>query len=414
MDETTRRRFLQISGLTGVTAGAGCLRLTTDQSESGSETRTSTINSDTGGGGTSTGQNSDDELPSVDTLYETQWERERSLDHLSLSNGYLYADDLEKVKKIDTSNGDIIWEGESAKMDSNVIVDLVAMDEYVSVLGGGIPDEDIPTRLFTLDSQSGTEQWFFEGESVEWQGGGQLAASEDYVAFVERSQNDVHTMRVFRSETASPIWEKEYNENNTYINEIDIRGNTIFALGDSVRVLDINSGEVLQTDESTATAGVITESNVYTGGNELRKLSRPELEVEWTFSPTSSLTANPEPVTSGQNSIIVPSAYGLECVDTRNGELQWEYRTASEVLDIRGGIEVSSGLAWVWDNSGFLYVIDVETGEALFDQQQKDVAAQTSDLKADGSTLYLSFTSEIETVLPSGTSKLSITDIDGS
>lgn len=412
MNETTRRRFLRISGLTGVTAGAGCLRLTQDQPQSSPENRTPSTELNSEDGISSTESNSKDEPPSIESLYEIQWERETLLDNLSLSNGYLYADGFEIIK-IEQSSGDIVWESEPKHKNERWTTDLIAMDEYIFVLGGGVPDEDIPTRLFALDSQNGTERWFFEGEFVEWQGLGQLAASDDYVAFVESSQNGVNIIRMFRSDAASPIWKKEYGENSGYINEIHIRGNKIFVLGESLRVLDVNSGELLQTNENTASRGVITESNIYIGDREIRKLSRSKLESEWTFSPISRITANPQVVTGEQSSIIVPSAFGLECVNVKNGELRWKYRTASEILDIRGGVEVVSGFVWAWDNAGFLYVIDAETGEVLFDQQQKNNPAATSDLKADASALYISFTSGMDTMLPSGASKLSITGIGG-
>lgn len=420
MDETTRRRFLQISGLTGVTTGAGCLRLATDQSESGSETRTSSINSDTGDGGpstaqnseaeeTSTEQNSDDELPSIGTLYEAQWQKEEVLEHLSSSNGYVYGFDYE-ITKIDQSSGDVIWENEPSRIEYNHINDLIAMDEYVFVFGGGVPNEDISTHLYSLNTQNGTERWFFEGEFAEWQGGNQLAASNGYVAFVESSPDSGYIIRAFRWDSADPIWKKEYAEDGIYANSIYIRDDKLFTLGGSARVLDIDSGELLQKNENVASHGVVTETSVYTGGVELRKLSRPELEVEWTFKPTSRLTASPQVAAGEDPSIIVPNAYGLECVGSKNGEIQWKYRTASEILDTRGGVEIVSGLVWACGNAGFLYVVDLETGEALFDKQQKNDPAMPSDLEADESTLYLSFASDMNTMFPSGTSKLSVTD----
>lgn len=354
----------------------------------------------------------------IDSIIDTDWTIDTVIEASSISNGYLFAG-REDIIKIDADTGDIEWNQNLEDIGDQHRIDGTApVEDQLAVLGGGRPDEDIPSKLLVIDPASGTKEWLFEGEFTEWLGENYLAAGNNRIAFVENNATfSEYIVRGFQPSSSDPLWEKRLSGDNTFVNQVEIRDQFVYILGDTITVVDVTTGEVAQSSDALATHAKLTQDHIYAGNRPtVQKLDRTNLESIWDYELTGNMSGTPQTGLTGANSsgekdiVVVPSAFGLECLNASSGELRWEYGTVAEVLDTRGGIQIINGTVWAWDNAGYLYVLDADTGSLYYEGEEKTGSAQSSDLLTNGSSLFLSYRSEEAQKFSAGTTALTITE----
>lgn len=411
-----RRDLLKTSALASSISVTGCLRLT-QGSGPNSATPTSdtstTTQSTTTTDGTTTPQ-----LQSVSDLFEVEWSTDRQIGSIQTHRDSLYGGSGGTVRKYSLDTGELQWETtpEHGRED-NLIQSVQPTESVVCVLERSDPDTDEPVRLFGVDPRDGTELWYFEGEFAQWfTSSNPFATSDQYAAFAQQSTDNsttnIWTVDVRTGERLSKTTIDEDDEDTDirFVRTVLIRGEELFLFGNKVEVRDVTAGSVLGTTELGLSHASIDGDWMYAGGSSVAKLSADGLEPSWRTEVPSRTTAIPA-VSDEQNKLVVGMKTGVRCFDTSTGDTEWEYRTAGEVSDYDGGVELVDGVVWAFDDAGHLSVIDLGSGDPIYDEQQKSNSDNPSDMIASGSKLYLSLVASGEqpqTAVPRGTSAMSM------
>ncbi|WP_254279540.1 PQQ-binding-like beta-propeller repeat protein [Haloarcula marina] len=417
-----RREFLYGTVSGSVFGLSGCLRLTEEstptasgtqeqpsrEGEIGTERDTETPEEGTEGGSETPEEGTEEppENPDVESLFTVEWEDSESiLSPLRLHGDYLYGE-VFGIEKLDPSTGKVEWQVEpDHSREDNGISNLVPTETAICVLESAYPNQDPPEagRIFALDPATGEEMWYFEGDYTTWLNSSAFDASDQYVAFAEDDET-TYTTRIFNIETGDVVIERNSEK---YVNQLIIQDDELIIIGEDIRILDIESDSITAQTDLPSSAALVTNDGIYTGQNNVHKLSNPGLETEWTASIAGDIQANP--TIASESGVLIGGSGGVHSLDRETGEINWEYRTAAEVNEIRGGMVVVNGLAFLWDNSGYFVILNAKTGESYFDQRQKDNGAAPSGLAASDSTLYVACDTDMDTTIPRGTAALNIT-----
>ena len=412
-----RRDLLKTSALASSISVTGCLRLTQDTGPDSatptSGTSTATTQSTTTTDGTTMPQRQ-----SVSDLFELEWSTDGQIGSTQIHRNSLYGESGGTVRKFSRETGELQWETtpEHGRED-NLIQSVQPTESIVCVLERSDPDADEPIRLFGVDPQDGTELWYFEGEFAQWfTSSNPFAASDRYAAFAQQSTDNSTTniwtvdIRTGERLSKTTIDEDDEDTDIRFVRTVLIRGEKLLLFGNKVEVRDVTTGSVRSTTELDLSHASIDGDWMYAGGSSVAKLSADGLEPSWRTEVPSRTTAIPA-VSDDQNKLVVGTKTGVRCFDTSTGDTEWEYRTAGEVSDYDGGVELVDGVVWAFDDAGHLSVIDLGSGDPIYDEQQKSNSDNPSDMIASGSRLYLSLVASGEqpqTEMPRGTSAMSM------
>ena len=415
-DTMRRRDLLKTAALAGSVGVAGCLRLT---QEAGPDSATPT----TGGGtatrsATTTDSSTIPQLQSVRELFDVEWSSDKQIGSIQFHDNSLYGESGGTVRKFSRETGELQWETtpEHGRED-NLIQSVRPTGSIVCVLERSDPDTDEPVRLFGVDPQDGTEVWYFEGEFAQWfTSSNRFATSDRYAAFVQQRKDNSTTniwtadIRTGERLSKTTIDEDDEDTDIRFVRTVLIRGERLLLFGNKVEVRDVTTGAVRKTRDLDLSHASVDGDWIYAGGSSVAKLSLDGLEPSWRTEVSSRTTASPE-VSNEQNKLVVGMKTGVRCFDASTGDPEWEYRTAGEISDYDGGVELIDGVVWAFDDAGHLSVIDLGSGDQVYDEQQKSNGDHPSDMIASESRLYLSLVSSGEqprTELPRGTSAMSI------
>lgn len=412
-----RRKFLRSATTASIFGLGGCLRLTGEstptpdegeltaspppessirtQQETEAETKPETE------------AETDPDEVAAESLFSVQWQNENSvIAPMSLRGNYLYGVDARGVVKLNKNSGEVIWQNvPQHARDDNGVSAMQATEEATCILEAAYPDESPPEkgRLFALDPETGEENWYFEGDSSEWLSSDAFDASEQYVAFAEESGESSETVRVFDVTTGDVVLERNQE---TYVNQLLLQGGNLCVIGEKVEIIDVETETVLGERELPASRGVMTDNAVYAGQGGIHRLTIPNLETDWESTMPGRIGSYPTFATDSK--LLVGMTTGVYCLEADSGDVEWSYRSADEIIELRGGIEIVNNLAFFWDNAGYLYVVGIETGSVYFDQREKSSGASSSGLQSSGETLYIAFDTEEEATFPTGTTALTI------
>ncbi len=411
-----RRDLLKTSALASGVAVTGCLRLTQEAGPNAA-TPTSDGATTTQAAATTDGATIP-QLQSVSDLFEIKWSTDRHIGSTRIHRNSLYGESGDTVLKFSTDTGELQWETtpEHAR-DGHIIQSVQPTESIVCVLERSDPDTDEPVRLFGVDPQDGTEAWYSEGEFAQWfTSSNPFATSDRYAAFAQQSRDNATTnIWTFDIKTGDRLSKTTVDEDDEdtdirFVRTVSIRDTKVLLFGNKVEVRDATTGSVLNTRDLDLSHASIDGDWIYAGGSSVAKLRVDGLDPVWRTEVSSRTTAIPA-VSDERNKLVVGTKAGVRCFDTSTGDTEWEYRTAGEVSDYDGGVELVDGIVWVFDDAGHLSIIDLSSGDPIYDEQQKSNSDNPSDMVASGSELYLSLANSSEqpqTEIPRGTSAMSI------
>ena len=411
-----RRDLLKTSALASGVGVTGCLRLT---QEAGPNSATPTGDGATATqAATTTDSSTIPQLQSVSDLFEVEWSTDSHVGSTQIHSNSLYCESGDTVLKFSADTGELQWETTPKHgRDGNLIQSVQPAESIVCVLERSDPDTDEPVRLFGVDPQDGSEAWYFEGEFAQWfTSSNPFATSDRYAAFAQQSRDNATTnIWTVDIQTGDQISKTTIDEDDEetdirFVRTVLIRGEQLLLFGNKVEVRDVTTGTVLNTRELDLSHASIDGDWIYAGGSSVARLNVDGLEPSWRTEISSRTTATPE-VSDEQNKLVVGMKTGVQCFDASTGDMEWEYRTAGEISDYDGGVELIDGVVWALDDAGHLSVINLSSGEQIYDEQQKSNSDNPSDMIASGSRLYLSLVSSREqpqTKIPRGTSAMSM------
>lgn len=394
---TSRRNILKTGLVLNVASLTGCLRFSKNQQDN---------------------QSSTEEIASVDNLFNVEWNKNEGIYPISVDENFLYGSGSGGIIKLSLDTGEVQWQTTPQhSREDNIIQAIQPGESTVCVAERSDPDADEQVRIFGLNPEDGTEVWYFEGEFTNWfLSSTTFATSDQHACFAHQSRDgSITNIWILDKESGDRISKISLNEENEetdirYIQTVLIRDERLFLFGNKLEVHDITSGSVINTVELNLPYALISNGTIYAGNDSVVKKDIDTADPSWRTELSTRITATPK-ISKREDKLIVGTKTGVHCINTSTGNVEWKYRTAGEINDYDGGVELIEGLAWTFDDAGHLSVIDVSNGNRLYDEQQKPNSDNPSDMVASESKLYLSLYNREEspqTEIPKGTSCMSM------
>lgn len=354
------------------------------------------------------------QIDSPEEIFDVAWNQDTSQGTISINNDIIYGC-IRDINAWDIDDGSSLWTVTHPDGNFRYFEQTLPAGDYLYGFIGGNPINNTIPELYVFDRNSGDLYWKYMGENEYHPIQDPIAGNSEYIAYCHEAESGSANLRVFRSEGGEMVL-NQVTEDVVSINVID---SEIVLLGNKIQIYDLENATLQRTtDIATRDMRLVGNDLYYTTRNyenrdELRYADYPDFAPQWRYSVSPGTTIRTKPsvaTTQSGDLVLIGSDYGIHAVEGENGEERWSVQTNTEVREIWGGIEVVNSLAFAFDSTGKLYIINTNNGSVLFDKAIKERPKVTSSFASQDGYLYTRLLATSDSIIPSGISALEITD----
>jgi len=283
---------------------------------------------------------------------------------LTVSEGQVYASDVQQVQVLNATDGEVIWAFPADPKEENLgeFYATPAVNETYVIAASRMPPGGFLSQrqniVWGLDAKTGQELWRFDEARDQYIEGG--AINEDIVV-IGNSDGNVYALEIatgkllWKLETGHRVWATPLIVDDTvYVGSMDRH----------MYALDLSDGTVLWELETTgafASAPVLHEGILFIGAfdNRLYAIDAAEGTERWHFQGENWFWGSP--ALYGTTLYAADTAGNVYALEAATGDRIWH--VALEV-PVRGGLAVSDDgtLLFVSSENGSLYALETSDG----------------------------------------------------
>lgn len=187
----------------------------------------------------------------------------------------------------------------------------------------------------------------------------------------------------------SPLW--EYDNGKDFLNKLVVSNNRVFITRDSLRILDLNTGNVLYRNKSISGCQPTLDANFMYLGNvdgSLMKFDFAKNEIVW----KKTLDHIPCSTPVIENGKVFITADDYLYAFTSSGEELWRQKIG---VTTKANVAVNNGICYIGNIDGDVYAINLQSGAVVWKKSGlspiKSIPIFTNNqliIGAEGGNLY--------------------------